>query len=232
MMSWCSLNTSIKFLLPGFTLNQQGFLSYLRRYYEEDAGPLEKPAAVIDGAAADAQYTEELRRLKKGCNRIALAAKLLTPWLRHEMMLYMKVTDAHWLSFLTLGSLKLNGENHRKYAHNMAMRQWYFVLRESLINVIQTTTTLKKLGVALGGKCGEENALQKQMDRRSRLLEVALAINGFRADSLREHDSSYPMRFVLVHSDSLEQQHAAVRSFREDSIFYCRRKSAPEAMTG
>ena len=74
MMSWFSLNTSIKFLLPGFTLNQQGFLSYLRRYYEEDAGPLEEPAAMIDGAAAKAQYSEELRRLMKGCNRIALVA--------------------------------------------------------------------------------------------------------------------------------------------------------------
>ena len=122
MMSWFSLNTSIKFLLPGFTLN---------RFYEEDAGPLEEPAATIDGAAAKAQYSEELRRLKKGYNRIALAAKLLMPWLRHEMMLYMKVTDAHWLAFGTLASLKLNGENHRKYAHNMATGQWYFVLRES-----------------------------------------------------------------------------------------------------
>ena len=55
MMSWFSLNTSIKFLLPGFTLNQQGFLSYLQRYYEEDAGQLEEPAAVMDGAAAKAQ---------------------------------------------------------------------------------------------------------------------------------------------------------------------------------
>ena len=78
---------------------------------------------VGDLAAAKAQYSEELRRLKKGCNRIALAAKLLTRWLRHEMMLYMKVTDAHWLAFGTLASLKLNGENHRKYAHNMATGQ-------------------------------------------------------------------------------------------------------------
>ena len=105
MVSWFSLNTSIKFLLPGFTLNQQGFLSYLHRYYEEDADPLEEPAATIDGAAAKAHYSEELRRFKKGCNRIALAAKLLTPWLRHEMMLYMKVTVAHWLAFGTLASL-------------------------------------------------------------------------------------------------------------------------------
>ena len=105
------------------------FLSYLRRYYEEDAGPLEEPAATIDGAAAKAHYSEELRRLKKGCNRIALAAKLLTPSLRHEMLLYMKVTDAHWLACGTLASHKLNGENHRKYAHNMYTGQWYFVLR-------------------------------------------------------------------------------------------------------
>ena len=91
-------------------MNQQGFLSYFRRCYEEDAGPLEEPVATIDGAAAKAHYSEELRRLNKGCNRIALAAKLLTPWLRHEMMLYMKVTDAHWLAFGTLGSLKLNDE--------------------------------------------------------------------------------------------------------------------------
>ena len=89
--------TSNDVLVPGFTLNQQG-LSYLRRYYEEDTGPLEEPAAVIGGAAAKAQYSEELPRLKKGCNRIALAAKLLTQWLRHEMMLYMKVTDADWLA--------------------------------------------------------------------------------------------------------------------------------------
>ena len=47
MMSWFSLNTSIRFVLPGFTLNQQGFLSYHRR-------SLEEPAAVIDGAAAKA----------------------------------------------------------------------------------------------------------------------------------------------------------------------------------
>ena len=73
-------------------LNQQGVLSDLRRYYEEDAGPSEEPAAVIDGAATKAQHSEELRRLKKECNRIAWAAKLLTPRLRHEMMLYMKVT--------------------------------------------------------------------------------------------------------------------------------------------
>ena len=219
MMSWFSLYASIKFLLPGFTLNQQGFLYYLRRYYEEDAGPLEEPAAVIDGAATKAQYTEELRRLKKGCNRIALAAKLLTPWLRHEMMLYMEVTDAHWLALGTSASVKLNCENHRKYAHNMASGQWYFVLRESLINIVQTTSTLKTLGVTLGGNCGEENAPQEQRDRCSRLLEVALAMNGFRADSLREHDSSYPMQFALVLSDSLEQQRAAVRSFKEDFHF-------------
>ena len=213
MVSWFSLNTNIKFLLPGFTLNQQGFLSY------EDAGPLEEPAAVIDGAAAKAHYSEKLRRLKKVCNRIALAAKLLTPWLRHEMMLYMKVTDAHWLAFGTLASLKLNGENHRKYVHKMATGQWYFVLRESLINVIQTTSTLETLGVTLGDNCGEENALQEQRDRCSRLLEVALAITGFRADSLGEHDSSYSMRFALVFSDSLEQQRAAVRSFKEHFHF-------------
>ena len=131
-------------------------------------------------------------------------------------MLYMKVTDAHQLAFGTSASLKLNGENHRKYAHNMAMGQWYFVLRESLINVVQTKSTL---GVALGGNCGEENALQEQRDRCSRLLEVALAINGFRADSLREHDSSYPMRFALVFSDSLEQQRAAVRRFKGNFHF-------------
>ena len=63
MMSWFSLNTCIKFLLRGFTLNQQGFWSYLRRCYEEDAGPLEEPVAAIDGAAAKAHYSEELRRL-------------------------------------------------------------------------------------------------------------------------------------------------------------------------
>ena len=40
--------------------------------------------------------------------------------------------------------------------------------------------------------------------------------NGFRVDSLRENDSSYPVRFALVLSDSLEKQRAAVRSFRED----------------
>ena len=79
----------------------------------------------------------------------------------------------------------------------MATGQCYFVLRESLINFIQTTSTLKTLGVTLGDKCGEENALQEQRDRCSRLLEVALAINGFRADSLREHDSSYTMLFDL-----------------------------------
>ena len=45
---------------------QQGFLSYLRRYYEEDAGQLEEPAAVIDGAAAKAHYSEELRRPQEG----------------------------------------------------------------------------------------------------------------------------------------------------------------------
>ena len=101
----------------------------------------------------------------------------------------------------------------------MATGQWYYVLRESLINVIQTTSTLKTLGVALGDNCGEENALQEQRDRCSRFLEVALAINGFRADSLRERDSSYPMRFALVLSDSLEQQRAAVRSFKEDFHF-------------
>ena len=71
MMSWFSLKTSIKFLLPGCILNQQGFLSYLRRYDEEDAGPLEESAAAIDGAVAEAQNTEELRRLKKGCSRSA-----------------------------------------------------------------------------------------------------------------------------------------------------------------
>ena len=86
MISMFSLNTSIIFFLPGFTLNQQGFLSYLRRYCEEDAGALEEPAAAIDGADAKAQNTEDLRRLKKVYNRIALAAKLSTPWLRHEMM--------------------------------------------------------------------------------------------------------------------------------------------------
>ena len=57
MTSWFSLNTSIKFLLSGFTLNQEGFLSYLRRFYEEDAGPFEEPGAVIDGAVAGAQHT-------------------------------------------------------------------------------------------------------------------------------------------------------------------------------
>ena len=134
-------------------------------------------------------------------------------------MLYMEVTVAHWLASVTLPSLKLNGENHRKYVHNMATGHLYFVLQESLINVIQTTSTLKTLGSALGGNCGEKNALQEQRDRCSRLLEVALAINLFRADSLREHDSSYPMRFAFVLSDSLEQQRAAVQSFKEDFHF-------------
>ena len=55
----------------------------------------------------------------------------------------------------------------------MATGQWYFVLRESFINVIQTTSTLKTLGVALGDNCGEEDALQVQRGRCSRLLEVA-----------------------------------------------------------
>ena len=185
-------HTSINFLLPCFTLNQQGFLSYLRRYYEEDAGPLEEPVATIVSAAAKAHYSEELRRLKQGCNRIALAAKLLTPWLRQGMMLYMKGTDAHWLAFGTLASLTLNSANHRKCAHNMAMGQWYFVLRELLINVIQTASILRTLGITLGGICDKEYALQEQRDRCSRVFEVALAINGFRAD----------MRFVLVLSDS------------------------------
>ena len=89
---------------------------------------MEEPAATIDGAAVKAHYSKELRRLKKGRNRISLAAKLLTPWLRNEMMLYIKVTDAHWLSFGTLASLKLSGENHRKYAHNTGTGHWYFVL--------------------------------------------------------------------------------------------------------
>ena len=184
-------------LVAKFTLIKQGLLSYLRHYYEEDAGPLEEPAATIDGAAAKSQYAEELRRLQKGCNRSASAAKLPTPWLRHEMMLYMKVTDAHWLAFGPAASLKLNGKNDRRYCHNMTIKQWYFILRESLIIVIQTTSTLKTSGVALGGQCGEENAPQEQRGRCARLLDVALAINGFRADSLREHDSSYPMRFAL-----------------------------------
>ena len=96
-------------------------------------------------------------------------------------MLYMKVTDTHWLAFGTLATLKLNG-----------------------------------MRTALGGYCCEENSLQEQSYRCAELLEVALAINGFRADSLREHGSSYHMRFALVLSDSLEQQRAAVRSFRED----------------
>ena len=91
---------------------------------------------------------------------------------------------------------------------------------ESRFHVIQTTSTLKTLGVALGGNCGEENALQEQRDRCFRLLKVALAINRFRADSLRKHDSLYPMRLALVLSDSLEHQRAAVRSFKEDFLFH------------
>ena len=104
------------------------------------------------------------------------------------------------------------------------MISWYFVLRESFINVIQTASTLRTLGITLGGNCDEEHALQEQRDRCSRLLEVALVINGFRADSLREHDSSHSMRFALVLSDSLKQQREALRGFRGW-------KSAPEAMT-
>ena len=88
-----------------------------------------------------------------------------------------------------------------------------------MINVIETASTLRTLGITLGGVCDEELALQEQRDRCSRVLEVALAINGFRADSLREHDCSYFMRFALVLSDSLEQQRAAVRSFKEDFHF-------------
>ena len=149
----------------------------------------------MDGAAAKAQYSEELRRLKKVCNRIALAAKLLTPWLRHEMMLYMEVTDAHWLAFGTLASLKLNGENHRKYAHNMATGQWYSVLRESLINVIQTTSTLKTLGVALGGNCGEENALQEQRDRCSRIGNRRVSRGQFARTRLIVHHAVFPRPF-------------------------------------
>ena len=101
----------------------------------------------------------------------------------------------------------------------LPMGQWYFVLRESLINVIQTASTFRTLGITLGGICDEEHALQEQRDRCSRVLEVALAINGFRADSLREHDSSHTMRFALVLYDSWEQQRAAVRSFKEDFHF-------------
>ena len=67
---------------------------------------------MIDRAAAMAHYYEELRRLRKGCNRIALAAKLLTPWLRHEMLLYMKVTDAHWLAFGTLAKKVCTQHGH------------------------------------------------------------------------------------------------------------------------
>ena len=134
-------------------------------------------------------------------------------------MLYMKVIDAHWLAFGTLASLKLNGENHRTYAHNMAVGQWYFVLRESLINFIQTTTTAKTLGVALGGNCGEENALQEQRDRCPRLL--ALAINGFRADSL----CGLPSSFLTAWSNNVQPCEVSEKI----SIFSCRWKSA---MTG
>ena len=192
-MSWFSCNTSIKFFLRGFTLNQQGFLSYLRRCYEEDAGPLEEPAAAIDGAKA--QYTQELRRLKKVCNRIVRVAKLLTLWHRHEMMLYMKVTCTHWLAFGTLATLKLNG-----------------------------------MRTALGGYYCEENSLQEQSYRCAELLEVALAINGFRADSLREHGSSYHMRFALVLSDSLANNAQPREVSEKICIFSCRWKIAPEAV--
>ena len=178
---------------------------------------MEEPAATIDGAAAKAHYSEELRRLKKGCNRIALAAKLLTPWLRHEMMLYMKVTDAHSLAFGTLASLKLNDENHRKYVLNMATGQW------SLINVIQSTSNLKTLGVTLGEICGEENALQEQRVRCSRLLE-ALAINGFRADSLREHDSSYQMRFTRVLLRQLGATTCSRAKFQKEDFHFLMQK--------
>ena len=100
----------------------------------------------------------------------------------------------------------------------MAIGQWYFVLRESFINVIQTASSLRTLGITLGGNCDEEHALQEQRDRCSRLLEAALVINGFLADSLREHDSSYSMRFALVLSYSLKQQREALRGFREDVL--------------
>ena len=78
---------------------------------------------------------------------------------------------------------------------------------------------LKRLESLLAATVARKIVLQEQRDRCSRLLEVALATNGFRADSLREHDSSYPMRFALVLSDSLEQQRVAVRSFKEDFHF-------------
>ena len=212
MVSCFSLNTSVKFLLPGFTFNQQGLLSYFRRFYEEDADPSEEPDAVIDGAAAEAQYTEELRRLKRGCICIALAAKLLTLWLRNEMMLYMKVIDAHWLSFGTLAS---------------------FVLRESLINVMQTTTTLKTLGVAIGGNCGEENALQEQRDRCSRLLEQRWQSTGFAPitceNTTHRTPCGLPSSFPTAWSNNKVQPCEVSEKI---SIFSCKWKSAPEAMTG
>ena len=134
-------------------------------------------------------------------------------------MLYMKVADAHWLAFRTLASLKLNGENPPKvcaqHGHGTVVLRSVRVVDQCHSDIID----LENVGVALGDNCGEENALQEQRDRCSRLLEVALAINGFRADSLREHDSSNSMRFALVFSDSMEQQRAAVRSFKEDFHF-------------
>ena len=109
---------------------------------------------------------------------IALAANLSTPCLRHEMMLYMKVTDEHWIALLTLASLKLN-ETHRKYAHSLAI-----ALSSANIdfeNVGRRSWSQLWRGERSSGGKGSSHSL----------LEVALAINGFRADSLREHDSSY-----------------------------------------
>ena len=111
-------------------------------------------------------------------------------------MLYMKVTDAHWLAFGTSTSSTVKTTESLR---SSCPRGTSFC--ESLINVIQTTSTLKTLE-------------SEQKDRCSRLWKWHWQSTGF-ADSLREPDSSHPMRFALVLSDSLEQQCTAVRSFKE-----------------
>ena len=157
--------------------------------------------------------------VSRRCTRIDFAAELLTPWLGHEMMLYMKVTDVHWFAFRIPASL--NSSSTVKTTESLRTT-WPWdsgtSLCESLINVIQTTS----------GNCGEENALQEQRDCCYQHWQSAGFARTVCENTTLRAPCGLPS-FVL--SNSLENNAQPCEVSEKISIFSCRWKSAPEAMT-
>ena len=152
MMSWFSLNESIKGLLPDFTLNMYGYRAYHERYFSQELVDVFVPVVGELAATADepTNYKEELQRLRKGGNQISLAAKLMSLSLRSDMRIYSKVSASHWLFFGNMAKLKLSGKDNQQFARAMAMGRWYHPVRNSMIQSLKNFSGFNFMGVQIG----------------------------------------------------------------------------------